>query len=157
MGKNYRTLTVEELSSVLDYNPKTGALKWKSGEKADRPHPNGYLRVNVCGVGLLAHRLAWFLTYGYWPKEIDHINHDKADNRIRNLRECTRSENQCSRRKYQSASPLKGAHKFRDKWKAQIRFAGHQIYLGVFKTDHEAHAAYWQAASLMHGDFANKD
>jgi hypothetical protein len=55
---------------------------------------DGYIIVKVKGHQFKAHRIVWFLCKGYWPtKEIDHINRNRADNRIENLRECTRREN----------------------------------------------------------------
>jgi hypothetical protein len=155
MPKSYKDATTAEFA-VLDYDPETGLFKWKSGELAGRAHPRGYLRISVSGYSILSHRLAWFLTYGYWPKELDHINLDKTDNRISNLRECSHAQNLQNRRKLKgTASPLKGAHRFRAGWVAKIVCNGQRTYLGVFKTDLEAHEAYCKAASSLHGEFAN--
>lgn len=55
---------------------------------------DGYLILKIKGKQFKAHRVAWFLNYGYFPKEeIDHINRDRTDNRIENLRVCSRLEN----------------------------------------------------------------
>ena len=97
-------LTAEYLRKILDYNPKTGEFHWKvnrgfvsSGSKAGRLSKYGYLRINISKKEYKAHRLAWLYYYGEWPKNenyyIDHINGNKADNRICNLRVVTKSDN----------------------------------------------------------------
>jgi len=91
--------TNQELRELLTYDPDTGVFTWlESRGKAKKGSVAGtiaqqYRQIQVNKKLCLAHRLAWFYVYGYWPKEIDHINHDKDDNRINNLREVTRSQN----------------------------------------------------------------
>lgn len=103
------SLTVERLRHVLDYNGETGTFTWKNpasrGRKpgqvaGGKPHPNGYLYIRVDSENYRAHRLAWFYVHGEWPKqEIDHINQDKLDNRIANLRDVSHQENRQNLRK----------------------------------------------------------
>lgn len=107
----------ETISSVLEYDALTGVLKWKpreqesfksnkageairwnrrySGKPAFTAKTNsGYFCGAVNKVVMQAHIVAWCIHYGTWPDgEIDHINGDRADNRIGNLRKVTRSEN----------------------------------------------------------------
>jgi len=100
---------LSEISQDLEYCPETGVFRWKkhmggrspkAGEIAGTPHIAGYTQVGYKRNIYLAHRLAWLFVHGSWPKkDLDHINGDKKDNRIRNLRECTHAENMLNRRK----------------------------------------------------------
>jgi len=100
--------TVAELRKLLSYNPDTGELRWKhrasgaqswnarySGAQAlNTVHSDGYRMGQIHKVKVYAHRVAWALHHGSWPSEqIDHINGDRADNRIANLRQASASEN----------------------------------------------------------------
>jgi hypothetical protein len=103
-------LTFEYLREALDYNEGTGEFTWardrgrsiKAGTKAGTVAHNGYVNIGLKTNGkkklYLAHRLAWFWMNGEWPDgEIDHINRNKADNRLSNLRVVTRSENELNK------------------------------------------------------------
>lgn len=156
-------LTQERLKELFEYNPETGQftrIKCKIrklvGQKAGYLHPNGYIYLEIDYKPYRVHRLAWFYTYGKWPAEhIDHINGDKADNRLSNLREATRSQNMMNRKIQKSnTSGLKGAYKRGRGYVATIRMGGEEVYLGFFKTPDEAHAAYCKAADEHHKEFA---
>lgn len=154
-----------DIDRLLSYDAKTGDLIWKprgiakidgrlAGKKAGRISPTGYLFVGVNYRTFLAHRVAWRLARGVWPDgEIDHVNGNRADNRLENLRVATRSENmqnvRASCRRY---GRLMGASwNSADKnWKAQICVSGKRIYLGAFATEVAAHAAYRKAKSELH-------
>lgn len=97
--------TIERLRELLDYDPETGVLRWqvsrgrnaKAGSVAGTPNRDGYIHVKVDGVALKAHRIAWAMHNGEWPSaevEIDHVDMDKANNQIKNLRTASRNENQ---------------------------------------------------------------
>jgi len=104
------------------------------------------------------HRLAWWLHYGKWPTgEIDHINGNKSDNRIVNLRLATRGQNVDNRKKHRTGP--KGAFRFKrgPKWTAQIRHDGVKYHLGVFDDERIAHEAYCEAARRLKGEFARLD
>ncbi len=88
----------------------------------------------------------------------DHINHNKLDNRKKNLRICTRIQNNFNRkRKSNNTSGLKGVHfsKVTGKWMARVGANGIRHYLGVFETKEEAFEAYKVAAQKYHGEFVN--
>lgn len=91
-----------ELHNVFGYNPETGAIyrkvrmgNYSAGTTCTSKCQNGYGKVTYKGQQMLAHRLAWFLHFKEQPpKQIDHINLDRADNRIHKLRGATVSQNQ---------------------------------------------------------------
>jgi hypothetical protein len=155
----------ELIKQLLRYDPETGNLHWlqdrirhKAGSIAGGVHKgSGYIRIEVAGKGMSAHRVAWFLHYGYWPKDqLDHINQDKRDNRIENLREATNGQNRANTRS-SSRHGLKGvAFKpwlKKRPWEARITSGKRVISLGCYATKEEAHQAYCEAAKRLHGDF----
>lgn len=147
----YKTaLTQEELKKLLDYNPSNGEFKWRnpthhylSYRSAGNMKNGWYTRININGEIYLAHRLAWLYTYGVWPSEIDHINRNKADNRIINLREVKRSTNMAnSENRSNNTSGFKGVTFDRGKWQAQIVYEGKRYNLGRFSSAEDAGKAY---------------
>lgn len=144
----------------LVYNSVTGKI-WKGSREVGSLDNNGYRRVCFNGKRPLAHRLAWFLYYGEWPTDqIDHINGNKDDNRISNLRLASDFQNMWNRGKPQNnTSGFKGVswHKQRQKWIALIGVNGVLKYLGYFEDLEKAAAAYQTAAIKYHGEFANLD
>ncbi|WP_419149898.1 HNH endonuclease [Pantoea agglomerans] len=153
----------------ISYCRLTGLLTWKTaspkGLPAGRSCGNlnkfGYLRfkVSVNGVPytVIAHRVAWLLHYGEWPElEIDHINSNRIDNRIENLRQATRSQNMCNTRRANKEG-LKGVKLKKDcnRWEAQIRVRGKHYYLGLHSTAEAAHEAYCEAAKRLHGEYSS--
>lgn len=116
----------------------------------------GYFRIRVDQKLYYAHRLAWLYVYGKWPKEeIDHINSNRLDNRLINLREATRTENLRHKPTPKGISELKGVTKARQKWRAQCKVNGITHYLGVHATKEEAHEVYKVFALKHHGQFAS--
>lgn len=94
---NRSDLTPEMLRERLSYCPTTGVIRWKDGPNAGKPaghEKSGYLRIAFGGVNVFAHRAAWAITHGKWPDDvIDHINRDRKDNRLENLRDVSGLEN----------------------------------------------------------------
>ena len=162
-------IDVETVRRLLDYDPATGIFTWKPrGEKRDwdtrwsgkqtGTKCLGYLVISIYDRPYRAHRLAWLYVHGTWPNGgLDHINRDKADNRIANLRIATDSQNGANaRRPRNNKSGFKGVYWFKPmrKWRAQIGINGKMQYLGDFDTPKAAHEAYMQAAAAMFGEFA---
>ena len=86
-------LIPDSLRDVLSYDPETGVFTWianyhksRIGKPAGSIAPHGYITIRALGTVYYAHRLAWFFVHGEQPHIIDHINHDRSDNRIANLR-----------------------------------------------------------------------
>lgn len=109
------------MHEYLKYEPESGFLYWaksigaraKVGNLAGSKNGEGYVQIKVQGRVYLAHRIAWLLTYGNWPiDEIDHINGDRSDNRIKNLRAVSRSMNQRNaQRRMDNTSGIIGVRK----------------------------------------------
>jgi hypothetical protein len=153
--------------SDLRYDPETGLFWWlkrpirRPVEVMARPvgsiDPRGYRRLQYRGRRYLAHRLAWFIAYGEWPAQIDHITGDKDDNRLSNLRVANAAQNKAnSRRPATNTTGYKGVvfHKRQKRWAASIK-RGRQRHLGMFDTPEAAHAAYCAAAKAIDGEFFN--
>ena len=171
MREKEKALEHDELLALLDYDPETGVFRHKRhipplaeiGSVAGCIRDNRYRQINVNGRLYRAHRLAWFYMHRQWPPhDIDHINGNRDDNRIVNLRLATRSENlRNSGMRKDNTSGLKGVswHAGAKKWVAQIKVEKTEKsrYLGLFKTKEGAHAAYRAASAQYHGDFGRTD
>lgn len=155
-------LTRERLAQLFSYDPETGdftrlpghVYRPKGGDIAGCVK-SGYLVIRVDGVLYRAHRLAWLYMTGKWPEnEIDHINGIKSDNRWKNLRDVTISENRQNqvRARRNSKTGLLGVHfvPSRNKFKAEICIDGSNRNLGYFDTAADAHAAYLKAKRANH-------
>ena len=154
VSKRQAALTHEILKERLKYDKDTGLFEWKHQHKRGRKEgsvgfeENGYhiiaLHINKRTHKYLAHRLAWFYVYGEYPdKDIDHINHDRMDNRISNLRLVSNSENSKNQKLRDSnKSGHSGVYydKSRDKWCARIMNGGKKIWGGRFTDKQEAFA-----------------
>lgn len=141
-------LTHQSLREHLDYNAATGEFKRKIwpgnqvrvGDIAGGINPLGYRQIAIKGVQFYAHRLAWFYVHGEWPSnQIDHINHNRDDNRIANLREADDAEQRKNMsRPANNTSGVTGVSPAFGKWSAQIKHRGRKIHLGLFQE--KAHA-----------------
>lgn len=156
-------LTAQRLRELLDYNPLTGGFTWtkptsnrvKAGDGLREISTWGYWMVTIDGKTYGAHRLAWFYVHGEWPKQdIDHINGDRKDNRITNLRDVSKRVNQENRRKanINSRSGLLGAwfHRTSGLWHSRITTNGVSYSLGYFRDKNDAHQAYLTAKRRRH-------
>lgn len=166
------TLTAEYVRSRLAYDPETGALTWKrreennridkmwntrfAGKVADHKTSSGHIQFGIDGKNYLAHRIAWLIIYGAWPKnDIDHINRVRDDNRLCNLREATRAENASNtKRRSNNTSGYHGVSRFQNGWHAAIGSNYQKIHIGTFNCPTKAALAYDAAARNLHGEFA---
>lgn len=156
-------LTAARVRELLHYDLDTGVLSWKAafrgfaaGQRAGFLHAKtGYWRIGLDGEKHLVHRVAWLWITGAWPvADIDHINGDRTDNRLFNLRSVDRRTNIENQRKAPagSRSNLIGAqwHKGAGEWRSKIRSKGKEINLGAFPTAEAAHQAYVKAKRELH-------
>lgn len=146
---------LEYLKERLNYDRNTGLFYWRShsehqytGRLAGHINADGYRMIRVLKKKTYGqHRLAWAFINGNWPiGEIDHINGDRTDNRIENLRVVSDRENAQNRSAHRNGK-LVGSYydSKRNKWRGRITIAGIVRYLGSFDSAEEAHKAY-QAA-----------
>lgn len=128
----------------------------KAGNRAGRLLGTGYRSVHVSGRRYQEHRLVYLWHHGFMPKQVDHINRVKSDNRIENLRAADHSTNQMNTDTRGSQSGLRGVRLVpkTGRWAARIYRNGKEIRIGTFATQEEASAAYKEAAKNMFGDFA---
>ena len=158
-------ITQDLLKEYLDY--REGKLFWvkaksnrvKVGNRWGNPHPTGYRCGDFEGKRRKEHRLIWFYHYGYWPKELDHINGVRDDNRLENLREVTRQQNCYNTPSKGKTSKYKGVSwsKSNQKWRASCGTLGKSKYIGTFNTEEEAHQAYVNYVSTYQNDYMRKD
>ena len=159
-------ITQSYLKEIFDYR-EDGNLIWKKpigkrskhGEVAGHlKKSNGYICVGIKTKTYYAHRLVWFWHYGFLPnKDTDHINGIRTDNRVENLREATRSQNNMNKAKLvTNKSGIHGVHfsKAASKWTSQIKINGKTIHLGLFENINEAAEARKKAELEHYGKFS---
>jgi hypothetical protein len=165
----------DESHRLFSYDAETGLLtrkvsasgRWgkpqynaKAGDVIDATDSDGYLHTTIKGKRHKVHRIIWLMVTGYLPVNyLDHINGNRADNRLSNLREATHSENLCNRGKSKNNSTgFKGVfferNSSKNPYMARIGIGGKPIYLGHFPTPELAYEAYCKKATELHGEFA---
>lgn len=146
------------LRSIFNYDPDTGRLTYarnfpgrKAGETATYDGGEGYLNVYL-GRNHRAHRVIWMLVTGDDPECIDHINHDRSDNRLCNLRNTTMRENfrnVTASRSNKLGVPGVRRVTGRNNYRAEVMIDGKTLHLGVFDDPAEAGQAYRNAIERL--------
>lgn len=157
-------VTPERLREIFNYDPASGRFTYRlrvsqntmPGDIAGSVNDQGYRHINVAGRAYKAHRLAWFWTTGSWPVgSIDHIDGDRDNNRIANLREASKSQNLANSRPHRKGRGLhKGVYPKRGRFIARIQKDCRSVFLGSFETEIAATQAYAAAALSLFGEFA---
>ena len=159
-------ITQARLRFRLTYDLLTGEFRYlinrgkmKAGQVAGTIREDGYVIIGIDGELYLAHRLVHLYLYGELPPadmDVDHIDGNPTNNRFWNLRVGTRSQNlHNSRLNKRSKCGFKGVRPTKkNRFQARIAVNKQQVYLGVFDTPGEAHAAYVKAAVEHYGEFA---
>lgn len=164
--------TQQEVLDAFNYDPLTGLLSYKpraldspfakewntknAGRSPSTLDKDGYLtlarRIKGKPTRFRVHRLIWLMHYNTLPQMIDHIDGDKLNNRIENLRECTYSENNQNQFKAtkRNKSGFLGVVSDKVGYRARIRVNNVQRDLGTFRTPEEAHQRYLQEKRLIH-------
>lgn len=166
-------MNISDLIHAVLYDPQTGLMTWRSKEGTSKEvkrwntrysgkmafgsvSDDGYLTGTINKKHIKAHRAAWAIFHGYWPKmTIDHVNGDRSDNRICNIREATSAQNaQNLKKRVGGLSIYRGVSKDGNKWRAIINANGSRLYIGSFDTEEKAAIAYDLVSPLMHGEFS---
>lgn len=159
-------LTAAEIRDLaqqrLNYDPHTGVFTWRNrcpssravvGAPLRNPDRDGYFRVRLADRTFKLHRLAWLWVHGVWPTHmIDHIDGNRTNNAIANLRDVPLSINRQNMRaamRHNTTTGVLGVSKNRDHWVARIYFEGRQR-CKCYPTLEEARAAYLEAKRAHH-------
>jgi hypothetical protein len=142
-----------------------GAIYWRTktaiavtvGKRAGGNHGDGYRCVSINNKRYLEHRIIFLMHYGYLPQFIDHIDCNKLNNRIENLREASIFQNNQNNPNVRSATGEKGIYfnTKRNKYHCQIWANGKCKSVGYFENLDEAKSAMLNARTNLHKDFAN--
>jgi hypothetical protein len=153
----------EVLRQLLDYDPTTGLLTWRrrdgqkrwntlyAGKPAFATKVHGYMTGRLFGENVRAHRVLWALHFGQDPNgQIDHINGQKSDNRIENLRLTDAGGNARNRPlRKDNRTGHSGVRPHRGKYRVNIRFNGELTHLGTFEDLETAVAVRKKAERAM--------
>ena len=160
-----RDLTVDLLNELFTYDRETGKLYWKSarqgvtvGKEAGALDKEGYSILRMNYKRYRTHRVVFLMHKGYLPVVLDHIDGDRANNRLDNLRPASLSQNQYNRKlNKNNKSGFKGVtYNSRSKmFYASIKHQTQRIFLGSYNTPEEADAVVRAAREELHGNFAN--
>jgi len=173
----------EVLRQLLRYEPETGKLFWKErgpewfsdGRRAAKDNAatwnarysgvealtavsgEGYNQGALLGGRYFAHRVIMAMVYGETPEQVDHINGNRQDNRLANLRGVTRQQNQQNKQRLKNnKSGCTGVawHQVSGKWRSEIKVNNQSLHLGSFYNFDDAVAAR-KKAEKEHGFHAN--
>lgn len=150
LPKTQNEITRKLLENFFTYDQTSGRLSRSVGYSNTKEslsgtlNTDGYYEFKVGNLRLKAHRIIWFMVYGEWPEQIDHINGVRTDNRLKNLREVSSLDNSKNRARLKSATGETGVGftgSLKNPYISRIVDMGKIIHLGVFKTLEEAVAA----------------
>lgn len=133
-----------------------------AGSKAGSLRNDGYVGIFIKGTYYFAHRIIWEMFNGEIPVGlvIDHIDGNRSNNMVENLRICTFQQNHFNRGKQSNnKSGFKGVswHKQKQKWVAQIKLDGRNKFLGFFTDPVKAYEKYCEIAIERYGEYAKLD
>lgn len=156
-------MKIEQIKKILSYDPISGNFQWlgdtaghRKNEKVGYLEKSGYLSVSIFGSKIRLHRLAMiFAGFDLKEKMVDHVNLNKSDNRLSNLRIADNSKNKqnCGIRK-DNSSGIKGVFRSRNGWQGQIQIDGKRISVGHFKNLKDAVIPMSEARKKYHKEFA---
>lgn len=159
--------SLERVKELLIYDPETGLFFWKKvtsnvvsmGDKAGGPNSKGYIQICIDGKSFKAHRLAWLLSYGEDPgnMEIDHIDRNRGNNKRSNLRLASVKQNRENiGTPRHNTSGFRGVSQRTDTgvWVAYIYHNKAKLHIGTYKTFQEAADArmLYECTLFTHSD-----
>jgi hypothetical protein len=156
-------ITQDKLKEYLDY--KEGKLFWKKqpssvisvGSEAGHINLHGYVQIKIFNKRFYAHRIIFFMFNGYFPQEVDHIDGNKSNNKIENLRASTKSQNNMnSKKRKDNTSGIKGItwDKHRKKWKTYLQSNKIRYYLGSYVDIEMATQVINEFRKQQHNEYA---
>ncbi|AYN94411.1 HNH endonuclease [Pseudomonas sp. LTJR-52] len=161
-------ITQEQLKAKFHYSPLAGVFEKRVGTKrkgykwvlvGTTKTDTGYASMQIMGKRYLVHRLAWLYVYGKFPDmALDHIDGDRLNNAISNLREVTAAQNvHNSQKPSHNKSGVKGVSycEASKTWTAQVAIERRPVFMKRYKTKEEAIQAVRAARELAHGEYAN--
>lgn len=163
MNKENFTLTKEIVNNLFDY--QNGKLFWKYsaakrtciGDLAGCSNGNGYLRVVINYKHYYVHRIIFLMHHGYLPKFIDHIDGNRNNNKVENLREATHSENARNQKTpVNNSSGYKNVfwHKTKKSWVVCISLNNKLHHFGNYQNLTDAIQVAKESRNLLHKNFA---
>lgn len=155
--RNRTLLDRQKLEERFDFDTENGVIRYrisikgiKAGDAAGVRRADGYVRVKIEGRAYFAHRLIYFMATGKQPEYLDHINGDKSDNRIENLREATNSQNMCNHQKRQPVGVfLRGR-----KWHGRVMKDYKTYRIQPSESRETAEMLLSELRDNLHGEFA---
>jgi hypothetical protein len=158
-------LSVTWLRENMSYNPDTGIFSWQRpgygrtvGKSigAGKNSAKGYLALKINGTIFYAHRVAWLYVNGEWPEgQVDHVDGNKFNNAIANLRIATSAQNAARRKTTRFIGPSRGVFPHGAGFVARLHHKGVRHYLGYFNDPEKAKEAYEAKARELYGEFAH--
>ena len=149
-------ITQQLIKELYEYHD--GQLYRKdSGKKAGYLRKDGYTFVGITNTKVLLHRLIFMMFNGYFPKEVDHINGDRTNSKIENLRGCTSQQNKYNiKMKIDNSSGYKNVYRNKagNSWAVQIRINGKPKHIGYYKDLELADLVAQEARNKFHKEFA---
>lgn len=165
------SLNHDELLSTLHYEPDTGIFTWRKPGKGVRVgavagyfRSGGYVTIKLKQEHYQAHRLAWFYVHGTWPiKMVDHVDRDRHNNRISNLREATCKQNiENAKIPVTNTTGYRGVFYLPNRYPnkpyvAKICHHGKCIHVGNYKSAEEASSAYAAVRDVLFTHHSRED
>lgn len=156
-------LTQELVHSLYEYKDgelfrKVAPRGFRVGQKVGYAGSEGYIMTKVKNRTIAVHRLVFLMQHGYLPAVIDHINGNRSDNRIENLRSCTKAENSRNQRlRSTNTSGIKNVrwYKAHSTWQVSMRIDGKEKHFGYYKDLELADLVATEARDKHYGKFAN--
>jgi hypothetical protein len=152
-------ISQEYLKETFEYKDGSLFLISKPWIRKDIVHKrSGYSRISIHGKAYQTHQIIFLMFYGYLPEEVDHIDNNKLNNKISNLRPSTKSQNQWNRKNYSNnVTGVKGVGFHKGSFRARCQVHGKQYNIGQFKTLDEAKKAVETFRTEHHKEYARHD